>query len=210
MSSKRVNWIVLVLAEKLAGVLRPAGFEWLKREAAFRRSRDGVIAEFRFGISSRPASLGYSGILIEPMLVIAVPEWESSLSARLVASGSEVEAGEGPLPAAFMHLDHMVAGSRPHWVLPDEPDQAAVDGVAASLSDAVVGSAVPIFAELDTPTRILDALASGRMTPLQDARPTIAMGALLAERPDIARSALAPIGTSRRRELEKMLGVPEQ
>jgi len=104
-------------------------------------------------------------------------------------------------------LDWLVPGNGPHWTLPDDPEPAEVEHVATLLRDSVVEVGLPFMERLATTDLLLKGVVGGELRVLDDARFTIACGALLAGRPDLARTAIEPLGTARRQAAASALGL---
>ena len=196
--------IDLLLAPEFA----PHGFRFRRRDATYHREQNGVALSFALGISSRPPSIGGVGILIEPHLVAAVNAWMADAERRLASSSGPVLRWEHPSPVVWELLDWLVPGNSPHWTLPDDPEQAEVEDIAKLLRDSVVEVGLPFMERLATTELLLNGVVGGELRVLDDARFTIACGALLAGRLDLARTALEPLGTARRESAASVLGLP--
>jgi len=205
--------ILLYVREGIARLLTPDlvlnGFRWLRRDTAYRRDKDGVVSEFRLGISSRPPALGRVGILVEPRLVVSVPAWKAAAEQRL-ADGAKGSAPFQVLSdvAVWELLDVLVPGDRPHWTLPDVPVDDDIEALGGVLSGTLTTVVLPFFDRVRTPDRVLRAVEHGDVRLLDGSRFTLACGAMLHDRPDLAAAILAPIGTARRQPLVEVLGLP--
>src|SRR6476469_7674714 len=151
--------IDLLLAPEFA----PHGFRFRRRDATYHRDQDGVAASFALGISSRPPSIGGVGILIEPHVVAAVDAWMADAERRLASSSGPVRSREHPSPVVWELLDWLVPGSSPHWILPDDPEQAEVEHVATLLRDAVVEGGLTFMERLATTELLLNGVAGSEL-----------------------------------------------
>jgi hypothetical protein len=195
------------LDRRLAPDFEEHGFRFARRDEAYRRDDDGVRSEFHLGITPRPPALGRVGILVEPSLTISVPAWIDDAEQR----ASEAEGWLGTETSSFAVwelLDWLVPGNRPHWTLPDVPTDRDITGLANMLYPSVVEVALPFFTKLRTPDHVLQRIEAGEVRLLDQARFIVACGALRHDRPDLASSLIAPIGTARRRQLAHVLGLP--
>jgi hypothetical protein len=198
------------IARRLTPVLEPHGLRMVRRDAAYRREQNGVGSQLALRISSRPASLGGSGILVEPGLTIWVPAWMAEAERRLEGEADGwTRATAAPSFAVWELLDWLVPGKRPHWTLPDVPTDRQIDALAEVLGGSITDVAIPYFARLGTPEDVLEAAQSGEVRLAAEARFTVACGALLNGRPDLASALIAPIGTHTRQRLARVLGLPE-
>lgn len=195
------------LAAALLEPLDEVGFRFRRRDAAFRRERDGVVLALFLGISSRPASLGGVGILVEPSMVVAVPAWEEEAERLLaVASGPLLQWEHPSEPVIWEALDWHVPGKRPHWTLPDEPTPSDIAQLGRLLRESLIATGLPFLERVSTRERLLDIAASGEMLVMHEARLAIACGAMLVGRPDLAQTIIAPFGTARRESVARVLG----
>jgi hypothetical protein len=193
---------------ELATVLAPFGYRRVLSRHGFVRDRHGVHSELRTAISSRPPSLGYIGILVEPLLVVSVEAWAEEARLRLASSQpGRFLSAERPGPVAMMALDWLMAEPGPHWTLSDEPGEAEIASTASSLAAAVATTAVPELERLSTPQSILDRAEGHELRLLQSAAFVVACGAMAGGRPEVARAILEKVGTARRAEMERALGL---
>lgn len=199
--------VAAVVAELLTPVLREVGYRGLRGQYVFRRATDTVISELILAISFRPPSLSHSGMLVEPRLVVRVPEWEADAARRL--SGVSNARWDGPSIVVSELLDWFVAGPAPHWTLPDNPTGEEVDAMASSLQQAVRSEGIPYLEGLRDPEHILEALSHEGIRILDQARLTLSCGALLAGRPDLALRFTEGVGTWRRQQLSQILGLED-
>jgi hypothetical protein len=140
------------------------------------------------------------------MLVVRVPAWEAELARRLSTQRTALRFSEMPTPVLLTPLFDVTPWITARWTLPDNPDTDELKAAATSVQEAVEKVAVPMLERLSRPEAILSALASGDLRPLADARPTLACGALLAGKPELAKLALTTFGSARRAEIESLLG----
>lgn len=195
------------LANILAEPLAASGFRFRRGDSRFRRESDGVSLALSLGVSSRPASLGGVGILIEPMMGAAVPAWSQDAERRLAESSGPLVHWESPSsPVVWEALDGHVPGRRPHWTLPDEPSSSDISRVAQDLRASVQETALPFLERLATQELLLGSAVSGDLR-FNDERFTIACGALLAGRPDLVLALIEPLGTARRDSVAAILGL---
>jgi hypothetical protein len=186
----------------IEAALTAHGFRRTRRPAAFHRAREGVESAVRLGLSSRPPSLGRVGILIEPSLWVAVPDWTAEARRRLAGQNWPTEHVDGPL--VFELLDWLVPGSRPHWTLSDQPSTSEIGSLGARLDAAIAEIGLPFLNRFATPADVLRHVESGGR-PLDDARFTLICGAIMEGRSDLARTFLNGLGTARRVALERLL-----
>lgn len=203
-----------ILAEVRDGIdrrltpnLASEGFKFVRRDALYRRDRDGVEIELRLGIASRPPSMGRTGILIEPIVTASVPVWMAEAKRRLDVATARLASWEAPTPAFFELLDWLVPGKAPHWTLPDEPTRSEMEGVVELLCDPATRVFASLAAHLATPQSLLDAVATGIVQVPSATRFTVACGAILQRRPDLATSLIEPFGTARRASVAELLGL---
>jgi hypothetical protein len=78
--------------------------------------------------------------------------------------------------------------------------------LAIALRDSVIEAGLPFFEHWATASAVLEGAASGELQVPSAARFTIACGALLNDRPDLARMVIAPIGTASRESMARLLG----
>jgi len=188
-----------VLTARLGPYLSEVGFHWLSRNKSYLRGSDAV-AEVRLGISARPPSLGGSGVIVQPMIVVRVPAWEAEVANRL--AGTRWERGAAVVWEA---LD-WICGRERAWALGEgESEEAHL--IAESILQALRSVGVPYLDQLSSPMSILANFETGEIKQLGDAAPTVACGALLAGRDDLARRALSAFGSEWRQELETRLGL---
>jgi hypothetical protein len=196
------------VAAALRAPLDEAGFRFRRRDAAFHRERDGVMLELSFGISSRPPSMGGVGILVEPMMCAGVPTWAEDAERRLAAAAGQLLDWERPSQLIVGEaLDWHVRGRAPHWTLPDEPTSSDIEHQARALRESILATGIPFLERLATKEQLLEVAASGERLVDHDARFTIACGAMLAGRPDLARRIIEPFGTARRESVASVLGL---
>jgi hypothetical protein len=187
--------------------LASEGFRFRRRDAAFHRERHDVSHLFALGISSRPAQLGRVGISVQPFVNVDVERWRSDAEQRLASATGPLVHWEHPSAAVVAVLDWIAPGQRSHWALPDEPTTSDVERVGEDLRRAVIGVGLPFMKRLKTPDLVLDSVAAGDVRVLQGARFTLACGALLAGRPELARTVIEPFGTARRESVAGILGL---
>lgn len=196
------------VAAALRAPLDEAGFEFRRRDVAFHRERDGVLLALSLGISSRPPSMGRVGILVEPMMCAGVPTWAQDAERRLAVAAGPLLDWERPSSFVVREaLDWHVQGRAPHWTLPDDPTAADIERQARSLLESVLTTGLPFLERLATKAHLLEVAASGGRLVDHDARFTIACGAMIAGRPDLARRIIEPFGTARRESVASALGV---
>jgi len=194
------------LLDGLTPVFVAEGFRVQRAQAGFRRDIGGVEARFSLGMSSRPPSLGRLGVLIEPGLSVWISRWSAEAAQRAEGAGPWV----GPrheTPVAWSLLDWLVDGKRPHWILPDEPTEAETRRLAGALVTEVRQTAMPYFEQRRSPPSVLELLTSGQLDLLDGSRFTVAAGALLEGRPDLAANVIARLGTARREAMSRALGL---
>ena len=196
--------MVKLVAEALQPELRPRGFRVERRTGTFTRTFGDVVHEIRLAISSRPPALGDVGMLIEPLLVVRVPAWEGDAARRLALV--DESAGEVPVAVGFESLATLAGVDAPAWTLPDQPDASTVRVTADRVRDAVISSGMPYLEAARSTAEILDAASSGERL-LDDARLTLACGALLAGREELAGRLIEGVGTWRREHLARILGI---
>jgi hypothetical protein len=138
--------------QRLGPEFETHAFRLVRRDWSYRRARDAVSARFSLGVSSRPPSLGYVGILIQPGLVISVPEWMDEAKRRLSGQTGRWLRSEVPAPAIWQMLEWLMPDRQAAWRLPDRPTAAEVDALARNLHRATRDVALPLFDRLGTPT----------------------------------------------------------
>jgi hypothetical protein len=196
------------LAAALLEPLDEVGFQFRRRDAVFRRERDGVVLSIFLGISSRPASMGGVGILVEPMMVVAVPGWEAEAVRRLAAASGPLVHWEQPSEAVISEaLDWHIPGKRPHWTLPNEPTPSDIARLGGLLRESAIAVGLPFLERVSTRDRLLDISANGEVRVIHEARLAIACGAMLRGRPDLADIMIEPYGTARRESVARVLGL---
>ena len=198
--------IAAALERHLTPVLADGEFRLTRRDHTYSRDRGGVVQTLAVGIASRPPSLGRTGILIEPVLAVKVPAWRVEAERRL-RDAPTLASPEHPGGVVFGLLDWLTAGKAPHWTLPDVPTRADIEPVAIDLGGVVKAVAVPRFEMFQSPDAILSAIETGQFRPLDADRFTIACGAILEGRRDLAADLIASMGRSRREGLAAALGV---
>lgn len=181
------------------------GFRRSPSPVGFHRERGGVDSSFVLAISSRPQSLGRVGILVAPFLKVQIPSWSANAQDRLGNEGPPTEQVGGPL--LLEDLDLLIPGPTPHWTLSDRPDEREVDALGDRLRAVVAEVGLPYVDQFQTPADILRYLDLGTARVLDASRFTLACGALLEGRPDLARRIVGVMGTARREHVESLLDL---
>ena len=193
------------LERHLTPPLGDAGFSLKRRDHTYVRDQAGVVQSLALAITSRPPSLGRRGILIEPVLRVKVSAWTDEAERRL-RQASALATPEHPGGVVWELLDWLTPGKVPHWSLSDIPTDPEIDRIATDLARVVEAVAVPRFEISRSPDLILSAIESGQIRPLDSDRFTVACGAILEGRRDLAADIIEPIGRTRREGLARVLG----